>query len=206
MPLLRKLDKSFYNRNDVVRIARMLLGKIIVTNFGGLHTSCRIVETEAYAGEIDRASHAYGGRRTARTSIMYGEPGTAYVYLCYGIHQMFNVVTGPPGTPHAVLIRAGEPIDGIEFMLARTRKLQLDNSLTRGPGNVAKALGIFTTHTGKSLESEDFYIADDGFEIKKSSILATPRIGVDYAGAHAELLYRFVVKESVYISGKKLKP
>ena len=205
MPVLSKLDKSFYNRSDVVRIARMLLGKIIVTNFGGQHTACRIVETEAYAGEIDRASHAYGGRKTARTAVMYGEPGTAYVYLCYGIHQMFNVVTGPAGTPHAVLIRAAEPLKGIEFMLARTGKVNADNTLTRGPGNVAKALGIFTIHTGKSLDSDDFYIADDGYVIKKSSIVSTPRIGVDYAGAHAELLYRFVVKESSYISGKKLK-
>lgn len=205
MPILSKLDKAFYNRDDVVKIARMLLGKIIVTNFGGCHTSCRIVETEAYAGEIDRASHAYGGRKTARTAVMYGEPGTAYVYLCYGIHQMFNVVTGPAGMPHAVLIRAAEPMEGIDFMLARTGKVKPDSTLTRGPGNVAKALGIFTIHTGKSLASDDFYIADDGLVIKKSSIVATPRIGVDYAGAHAELLYRFVVKESSYISGKKLK-
>jgi DNA-3-methyladenine glycosylase len=205
VPLPRKLDKAFYKREDVVTVARMLLGKIIVTNFGGWHTTARIVETEAYAGEIDRASHAYGGRKTARTSVMYGEPGTAYVYLCYGIHQMFNVVSGPAGTPHAVLIRAAEPLEGIDYMLARTRKLQADTSLTKGPGNVAKALGIYTSHTGKSLQSDDFYIADDGCIIKKSSIIATPRIGVDYAGAHAELLYRFVVKESSYISGKKLK-
>ncbi len=205
MSLLNKLDTSFYNRNDVVSVARKLLGKIIVTNFGGCRTSARIVESEAYAGEIDRASHAYGGRKTARTSVMYGEPGTAYVYLCYGIHQMFNVVTGPAGTPHAVLIRAAEPLEGIDFMLARTGKLHADTTLTKGPGNVAKALGIFTSHTGKSLRSDDFYIADDGMVIKKSSIIATPRIGVDYAGAHAELLYRFVIKESSYISGKKLR-
>ncbi len=205
MPLLNKLDISFYNRNNVVSVARKLLGKIIVTNFGGWRTAARIVESEAYAGEIDRASHAFGGRKTARTSAMYGEPGTAYVYLCYGIHQMFNVVTGPAGTPHAVLIRAAEPLEGIDFMLARTGKLHADTTLTKGPGNVAKALGIFTTHTGKSLRSDDFYIADDGMVIKKSSIIATPRIGVDYAGAHAALLYRFVVKESSYISGKKLK-
>ena len=205
MSVLKKLDKSFYNRNDVVSVARKLLGKIIVTNFGGWLTSARIVESEAYAGVIDRASHAYGGRKTARTSVMYDEPGTAYVYLCYGIHQMFNVVTGPAGTPHAVLIRAAEPLEGIDFMLARTGKMNPDTTLTKGPGNVAKALGIFTTHTGKSLQSDDFYIADDGLVIKKSSIVATPRIGVDYAGAHAELLYRFVVKESSYVSGKKLK-
>ena len=103
------------------------------------------------------------------------------------------------------MIRAAEPLEGIDFMLARTGKLHADTTLTKGPGNVAKALGIFTTHTGKSLRSDDFYIADDGMVIKKSSIIATPRIGVDYAGAHAELLYRFVVKESPYSSGKKLK-
>lgn len=183
----------------------MLLGKIIVTNFGGWQTSARIVETEAYAGEIDRASHAFGGRKTTRTSVMYEEPGTAYVYLCYGIHQLFNVVTGHAGIPHAVLIRAAEPLEGVDFMLARTGKIHADTTLTKGPGNVSKALGIFTTHTGKSLVSDDFYIAEDGYVIKKSSIIATPRIGVDYAGAHAEWLYRFVVKESSYLSGKRLK-
>lgn len=198
------MEKSFYDRADVVVVARELLGKIIVTKFGGRKTSGRIVETEAYEGEIDRASHAFGGRKTARTAVMYGQPGTAYVYLCYGIHQMFNVVTNSSGIPHAILVRAVEPVEGLEIMLERTGKQHADFTITRGPGNVAKALGIFTLHTGMSLDSEQFFIADDHYEVKKSSVISTPRIGVDYAGAHAQLLYRFIVKGSPYVSGKKV--
>ncbi|HUR10623.1 MAG TPA: DNA-3-methyladenine glycosylase [Flavitalea sp.] len=205
MPLLRKLDKGFYNRKDVLTIAKELLGKIIVTNFDQQFTSCRIVETEAYAGETDKASHAYGGRRTARTEIMFGKPGTAYVYLCYGIHQMFNVVTNSEGIPHAVLIRAAEPLEGIGFMCARAGKIHPDFTLTRGPGNVAKTLGIFTKHTGMSLDSNHFYIAEDDVRLKKEMILSTTRIGVHYAAEDSLLPYRFLVKGNPYVSGPKLK-
>ena len=201
---MRKLDNAFYDRTNVVAIASELLGKVLVTNFEGKYTSGRIVETEAYAGEVDRASHAYGGRRTARTAVMYGAPGTAYVYLCYGIHQMFNVVTNSPGIPHAILIRAVEPIKGIDIMLSRTGKQKQDFTLTKGPGNVAKAFGIFTHHTGLWLDSNEFFIADDGYVLKKSSIVKSPRIGVQYAGADAALLYRFTVKDNPYVSGKKI--
>lgn len=201
---MKKLDTHFYNRPDVLKIARELLGKLIITTFEGQLTSGRIVETEAYAGEIDRASHAWNGRRTNRTGIMYGIGGTAYVYLCYGIHQMFNVVTNQQGIPHAILVRAVEPVEGIDIMLERTGKKKLDYTLTKGPGNVAKALGLFTRHTGCSLLEEEMFIADDGFKIKRSDILATPRIGVDYAGADAALPYRFIVKDNPYVSGKKI--
>lgn len=200
---MKKLDLSFYNRPNVVKIAKELLGTIIVTTFGGLHTSGRIVETEAYEGIIDRASHAWNGRRTNRTEIMFGAPGAAYVYLCYGIHQLFNIVTNEQGIPHAILVRAVEPLTGIEHMLARTGKKKADHTLSRGPGNVAKALGIFTRHTGMSLQSDELYIADDGFTLKKDQVIATPRIGVDYAGDHAAWLYRFIVKGNPYVSGKK---
>ena len=201
---MKKLDQHFYNRTDVLKIARELLGKVIVTSFGGRVTSGRIVETKAYAGEGDRASHAWGGRRTNRTEVMYGLGGTAYVYLCYGIHQMFNVVTNQLGIPHAILVRAVEPLEGIDIMLQRTGKQQLDHTLTKGPGNVAKALGIFTYHTGLSLMGDELFIADDGSRVKKSDILATPRIGVDYAGDDAALPYRFLVQGNPYVSGKKV--
>src|SRR4051812_45478122 len=114
-----KLKKSFYQRDDVVQVAKELLGKYLFTHIDGKLTGGIITETEAYAGVIDRASHAYGGRRTARTEIMYGEGGTAYVYLCYGIHSLFNVVTNKKGTPHAILIRALHPTHGVETILKR---------------------------------------------------------------------------------------
>lgn len=200
---IKKIDGDFYTRSSVTRVARDLLGKILVTRFGGQYTSGRIVETEAYAGAIDRASHAYGGRRTARTEILYQEAGTAYIYLCYGIHHLFNVVTNKKDIPHAILIRALEPLEGINMMLRRTGKKKADYTLTRGPGNLSKALGLSTAFTGHSLLSDDLYIGDDGYKIKKNSILATPRIGVDYAGEDAALLYRFVVKDSKYLSRVK---
>ena len=122
MSKIKKLDYFFYSRGDVLKISKELLGKILVTQFNGQITSGRIVETEAYRGEIDKASHAYGGRKTKRTEIMYGEGGTAYVYLCYGIHHLFNVVTNKKNIPHAILIRALEPLEGIDIMRDRTRK------------------------------------------------------------------------------------
>ena len=134
---------------------------------------------------------------------MFGRPGTAYVYLCYGIHHLFNVVTNKAEIPHAVLIRALEPLHGVDIMLDRTRKRVLDNTLTRGLGNVSKALGIFTTHTGLDLLTSELVIAEDQFEVKKSAISITTRIGVDYAGPDAELPYRFIVKNNPFVSGKK---
>jgi DNA-3-methyladenine glycosylase len=199
---IKKLDRSFYNRPDVLQIAKELLGKILITNFDGVRTSGRIVETEAYAGETDRASHAYGGRRTARTEVMYNEAGTTYVYLCYGIHHLFNVVTAKKDIPHAILIRALEPVTGIETMLQRTGKKKPDYSLTRGPGNVSKALGLFTHHKGLSLMGDEIFIADDGYKINKKDIGISTRIGVDYAGEDAKLPYRFLVKGNKYVSVK----
>lgn len=201
--LMKKLSHSFYNRNDVVTIAKELLGKVLVTSFDNRITSGRIVETEAYAGEVDRASHAYGGRRTARTSVMYGSSGTAYVYLCYGIHHLFNIVTNAENIPHAILVRALEPLEGIPVMLERTGKKKIDFTLTKGPGNVSKALGITTGDTGVSLLGDLIYIASDGYRLPAVKIIATPRIGVDYAGEDALLSYRFIVKDNPYVSGKK---
>lgn len=201
---MEKLGAEFYGRDDVITIAKELLGKVLCTNFDGIFTSGRIVETEAYNGIIDKASHSYGGRRTNRTETMYAEGGIAYVYLCYGIHHLFNVVTNVKDTPHAVLIRALEPVDGIEDMLIRTNKKKLDFSLTRGPGNVSKALGIGTRHTGQGLfEDSGIWIADDGDVIPPEDIIASPRIGVDYAGDDALLPYRFYVRGNKNVSGKK---
>jgi DNA-3-methyladenine glycosylase len=198
----KKLPLRFYLRDDVVTIAKELLGKVLVTNFNGERTIGRIVETEAYAGEKDKASHASKGK-TPRTSVMFEEGGTAYVYLCYGIHQMFNIVTNKSGVPHAILIRAVEPMDGIDIMLLRTGKKQLDETLTRGPGNVGKAFGFHTSQCGLSLHSDELFIADDGFKISKEQIITSPRIGVDYAGADALLDYRFYIKGNQFVSGKK---
>jgi DNA-3-methyladenine glycosylase len=200
--MVKKLGAEFYQGKDVVKIAKELLGKILVTNWKGVATSGRIVECEAYAGVIDRASHAWSGRRTARNEIMFGEAGYAYVYLCYGIHHLFNVVTNSPGIPHAILVRALDPIEGVEKMLQRTNKKKLDHTLTRGPGNVSKSLGIQTKHSGLSLLGDRIFITDDGGKYTKMEIASSPRIGVDYAGDDALLPYRFYVKGNPYVSGK----
>lgn len=197
-----KLSKDFYLRDDVLAIARDLLGKVLVTEPDGTRCAGRIVEVEAYNGVVDRASHAWGGRRTARTEVMYAEGGVAYVYLCYGIHHLFNVVTNSSGIPHAILLRALEPLDGVELMLHRTGKKKVDFSLTRGPGNAAKAMGITTRLTGCSLFTTGIYIADDGFNVPDTAIIAGPRIGVDYAGEDAFLPYRFFIKGNPYVSGR----
>jgi DNA-3-methyladenine glycosylase len=199
----QKLPVSFYERKNVCTVAKDLIGKVIVTTFDRILTAGRIVETEAYNGPVDKASHAWNGRRTARTEIMYNHGGVAYVYFCYGIHHLFNVVTNVTDTPHAVLIRAVEPLHGIEDMLIRTGKKKADHTLTRGPGNVSKALGIHTSHTGINLQSDQLFIADDGFVVARPAIQATPRIGVDYAGSDALLPYRFILKGNPYVSGKK---
>ena len=205
MPIsaIKKLDNSFYHRQSVVAVARDLLGKVLVTSFDSERTSGRIVEVEAYNGVVDRASHAWSGRRTRRTEIMYAPGGAAYVYLIYGIHHLFNVVTNKKDIPHAVLVRALEPLEGIPVMLRRTGKPSLDYTLTRGPGNLSRAMGLLTLHTGSSLLGDTLFIGDDGYRPKKADIVASPRIGVDYAGEDAALPYRFFIKENPYVSGPK---
>ena len=203
---MKKLPLSFYARKDVVLIARELIGKIIITNFDGQVTSARIVETEAYVGITDKASHSFGNRRTARNEHMYSPAGTAYVYICYGLHQMLNIVTNDKDVPDAVLIRAVEPIGGIEIMLKRTGKKTPDKTLTRGPGNVGKALGIFKHHSGNHLLGDEIYLMDDTTKIADENIGTSARIGVESAGADALLPYRFYVKGNKYVSGKTSKP
>jgi DNA-3-methyladenine glycosylase len=199
---MKTLPKSFYQRTDVLQIAKELLGKILVTKWNGIITSGRIVECEAYNGIIDKASHAYGDRRTNRTEIMYADGGKAYVYLCYGIHHLFNVVTNVKDEPHAILIRGLEPIKGIDMMLERTGKTKLDHTISKGPGNVSKALGIDVSHSGLSLMNRKLFIAEDDFEIDQEHIATSPRIGVEYAGKDARLPYRFFLKGNPFVSGK----
>ena len=186
-----KLSRDFYLRDDVVAIGCDLLGKVLCTRFNGELTKAIIVETEAYAGVTDKASHAYGDRRTRRTEPIYGQGGTAYVYLCYGLHHLFNVVTNQAETPHAVLIRAGIPMSGTERMLKRRNKAKADKTLLAGPGSLAKALGITTDHTGISLMNGHIWIEDQDVEIIADSVRVGPRVGVDYAGDDALRPYRF---------------
>lgn len=184
-----QMSPLFYQRDDVCEVARALLGKALFTrNSGGVVTGGLITETEAYAGVVDRASHAYGGRRTARTEVMYRAGGVAYVYLCYGIHCLLNAVTNVQGVPHAVLIRALEPTRGIELM----RKRRKNRAIAPGPGALCEALGIRLRHNGASLQGTALWIEDVGTVVSPSSVLATPRIGVAYAGEDAKLPYRFV--------------
>lgn len=197
------LPESFYTRKDVVKIAKELLGKVLVTNFDGILTSGMIVETEAYAGVGDKASHASGGRRTNRTEIMYARGGTAYVYLCYGIHHLFNVVTNVEDVPHAVLIRGLEPLEGIDMMLVRRAKEELTPSLTAGPGALSVAMGIYTNHSGDTLYGPDIWIEDRGIKLSSKDIVTGTRVGVAYAQEDALLPYRFSVKENRYVSKGK---
>lgn len=202
---MEKLPVAFYQRENVLMIARELLGKLLITRWNGKLTSGRIVETEAYNGVVDKASHAFGERRTKRTEVMFGPGGVAYVYLCYGIHHLFNVVTNLEGIPHAVLIRGIEPVAGMEYMLERMNKLKPDYTVGKGPGNVSKALSIHTIHTGYSLVGDEIFMADDGIVLEPSQIIASKRIGVDYAAEDAQLPYRFYVKGNAFVSGRRVK-
>ena len=186
---MRPLPRSFYLGGDVVAIARDLLGKVLVTNFDGRVTAGIIAETEAYAGAGDRASHAYAGRRTQRNAVMYSEGGTAYVYLCYGIHHLFNVVTSSADIPHAVLIRAILPVEGLDLM--RERRGGASRLSTGGPGTLTQALGIRTMHNGTDLLGDTIHIEDRSIALPSEAMITGPRIGVDYAGADALLPYRF---------------
>lgn len=194
---MKKLTPDFYLREDVLQIARDLIGKELITNINGTITSGIITETEAYAGVIDRASHAYGGRRTNRTETMYAEGGISYVYLCYGIHHLFNVVTNVKEVPHAVLIRNIQPLKGLETILERRRKKKIDKTLSTGPGTMSEALGIKTLHNGFDLTGDTIWIEDAGITIANETVKITPRIGVDYAGEDAKLPYRFLAEKII---------
>ncbi len=190
----KRFPKSFYLQEDVVAFSRNLLGKRICTCIDGITTTAIITETEAYTGINDKASHAYGGKITPRTATMFREGGIAYVYLCYGIHHLFNIVVNRQGIPHVTLIRAVMPERGIETMLKRRSKKVLDKQLCAGPGSVSKALGITTAHTGISLLDQTIWLEDSGISIDPKDVFTGPRIGVAYAGDDALLPYRFWIK------------
>ncbi len=190
-----KLNHGFYRRDDVAGIGRELLGKVLCTRVDGGLAEVLITETEAYAGETDKASHAWGGRRTRRTEPMYSPGGIAYVYLCYGIHHLFNVVTNIEGVPHAVLVRAATPLTGIELMLSRRNKQAADKTLLQGPGCVSQALGIVTRMSGTDLQGDSIWIEDRGIGVDDAEVVAGPRIGVDYAAEDAARPYRFLLRE-----------
>ncbi|MDQ3050675.1 MAG: DNA-3-methyladenine glycosylase [Bacteroidota bacterium] len=195
-----KLDRAFYLNPDVVSVARALLGKVLFTRINNQVTAGVITETEAYNGVTDKASHAYGGRRTSRTEIMFQQGGTAYIYLCYGIHSLFNVVTNVEGIPHAVLIRAIVPYKGEKLMQLRRSLTLSGRSLYNGPGKVSSALGIHYSLSGTSLMSSKLWIEDKGITVPENNIEITPRIGVDYAGLDALLPYRFNVRDTGFIA------
>jgi DNA-3-methyladenine glycosylase len=195
-----KLPESFYLNTDVVHLSKNLIGKYLFTCIDGVTTGGYIIETEAYNGIIDRASHSYGNRITPRTKTMFMQGGVAYVYLCYGIHEMFNIVTSVEGQPHAVLIRAIQPTDGIEEMLFRRSMAALKPNITQGPGSVARALGISRAINAISLQSDTLWIEDRRLAFTDEEIAAVPRVGVDYAGEDALLPYRFYVKGNPYVS------
>lgn len=192
------IPRSFYRREDVVIIAQELLGKMLFSQFDTVLTVGIIVETEAYAGVTDRASHAFGNRRTARTEVMYSEGGTAYIYLCYGVHSLFNVVTNKKDVPDAVLIRAIKPVIGIDTMLRRSGKSFMDKSFGTGPGRLSKIMGIHFSHSGmdltkqpSGLTGQGIWLEDEGRTVLPENIITGTRIGVKYAGRDALRPYRF---------------
>lgn len=193
------LSEAFYQRSNVVTIAKELLGKQLFTNVNGIVTSGIIVETEAYSWK-ERGCHAYGGKKTERNAIMFDKGGFSYVYLCYGMYNLFNVVTNVEGKAEAVLVRALQPAQGIEHMRER-RKVKHDKQLTSGPGKLTQALGITRNHTGKWLQDNELWI-EDGELVKKNNVILAKRIGIDYAGKDADLLWRFYLRDNLWVSKK----
>lgn len=197
-----KLNQNYFYDPDVTRLAKDLLGKELHSRIDGRHTAVIIAETEAYNGITDKASHAYKGRRTKRTEIMYQNGGVSYVYLCYGIHHLFNIVTNIEDIPHAILIRAGIPIRGQDIMMERRGLPSIDPRITRGPGSLSKALGIDIGQNGCSLTSDLIWL-EEGKAINKNEILSDKRVGVDYAEEDALLHYRFYIKDCPFVSSPK---
>ena len=194
-----KLSKSFYERANVVKIASDLIGKALFTRVGNCVTGGMIVETEAYSWK-ERGCHAFQKRKTERNAIMFGSGGYSYVYLCYGMHHLFNVVTNKNDIPEAVLIRAIEPRVGIEEMKLR-RGIKVNGfQLTSGPGKLTRALGIDRKLNAKDLLDDEVWLEDIGERVPASRIVASPRIGIDYAGEDAALPWRFTLKENLWVS------
>ena len=196
-----KLTSKFYKREDTIQIARELLGKLLVVpDEVGNRVSAMIVETEAYLGVTDRAAHSYGGRRTARNEVMYGTGGSVYVFFVYGMYYQFNVVTGPADQPHAILIRAAEPVEGIETMRSRRGEMK-DRNLTSGPGKLCIAMAINRQFNGEDLRGKRVWL-EDHRTFSDDEIAVGKRIGIDYAGDDANLPLRFWVKGNEFVSRK----
>lgn len=213
--MLSKLKKyclptSFYTHADVNGIAKELLGKYLYTHINGQITGGIIVETEAYCGASDKACHAFQNKRTQRTATMFEKGGIAYVYLCYGIHALFNVVSNVKDQADAILIRAIEPSSGKELMLKRRGMDKVAKRLTAGPGCLSKALGIEVAMNGKSLTGETFWITHTDIEtdlasktIEEKQIISSPRVGVEYAGEDALLPWRYRIDGNKWTSPAK---
>lgn len=199
---MAKLKPEYFQNKDVIFLAQDLLGKILFTKKNGEITAGIITETEAYFGEEDKASHAYGGRRTLRTEAMYQPGGYSYIYLCYGIHHLFNIVVSLKNDPKSVLIRSVEPYQGFSVIENRRNRSSSDKSISSGPGSVCKALGIDMTFNKKPLTGEDIWIEDSGLQYRTEDIASTSRIGVAYADEHAQLPLRFYLKNNRYVSKK----
>ena len=191
------LTREFYQNENVLEVAGSLIGKILVTEFEGVTTSGIIVETEAYRGEDDRACHAFPLKKTDRTKTMFLEGGHAYIYLCYGLHHLFNVVTSAEGVPNAILIRALEPISGVDEMLKRRKLSNFSTRISSGPACLSQALGITKAWNAHALSQGKNIWIEEAPIPKEYEIAATTRVGVDYAGEDALLPWRF------YISGNK---
>lgn len=197
----KKLSKDFYLREETLVVARDLIGKLIVVPHGRRRVSAMIVETEAYLGEIDKAAHSFGGRRTKRTEVMYAIGGTVYVFFVYGMYYQLNVVTGPVDHPHAILIRAAEPIDGTEIIRERRGKMP-DRNLTSGPGKLCIALGIDRTFDGESFRGKRIWL-ENFREFPDAEIITGPRVGIDYAEEFANMPWRFRLKNNPFVSGPR---
>ena len=202
--MAKLLPESFYLGEQVVDLSEAILGKYLCTNIDGCYTSGMIVETEAYRAPEDKASHAFGNRRTKRTETMYDAGGHAYIYLCYGIHHFFNIVTGPEGSAHAILIRAIEPVEGINHMMQRRKMSEINHRLSNGPGILTKALGLNTQWNGESLLTrKHIWIEDRNLTISPEDIIRSPRVGVDYAEECASWNWRFRIKQNGWCSPAK---
>lgn len=199
------ITKDYYQNPNILFLAKDLLGKFLHTNFNGQHCIGKIVETEAYKAPEDKASHAHQNLRTNRTEIMFSEGGHAYVYLCYGIHSMVNVVSGPKNHPHAILIRAIEPKENIGVMKQRIKTKKKDILLGSGPGNVCKSMGIHTKHNGQELFiNEEMWIEDSEEPIAEKNIIKSPRVGIAYAKEWANKPWRFYIKNNESVSKPRI--
>lgn len=198
------LPRAFYLR-PTLRVARDLLGKILVHRRRGSLTAGRIVEVEAYRGPHDRAAHTAGGRRTARNEVMWGPAGKLYVYFTYGMHHCCNVVTRRAGVPEAILLRALEPVAGLPLMQRRRGRAELaPAALARGPGNLCRAMGIDRHLDGGDL-CEGPVVILDAPPIRSVAMLTSPRIGVAYAGPDALRPWRFFIRDSPAVSGPRIE-